>query len=122
MNTTREKHYRIIVCVWASVSAWAAFTHLFMPSIIANAWNWGLAQGMQREIALWNIGFLVVIVRTLIARTPVSQFILPGILTLSSLFAINHALSANWGGVILNLPPLLWALTVKCLTKSRACA
>lgn len=118
MNTKREKNYRILVYVWALVSAWAAMTHLLFPSLIAKSWNWGLAQGMQREIGLWNIGFLVVIVRTLRAKIPVSQFILPGILTLSSLFAINHALSGNWGGVVLNLPVLIWALGIKWITRS----
>lgn len=113
MNSSKDRYYRILIYVWACVSAWAVITHLFLPSIIASNWNWGLDRGMQREIALWNIGFLVVILRTLRARIPVTQFLLPGILTLSSLFLINHALSANWGGVILNLIPLCWALIIK---------
>lgn len=108
----KERYYVLLVLVWALVSLWAAITHLLFPFIISNTWNWGLDKGMQREIAIWNIGFLVITACALKAWVKISQIILPGILTLSTLFALNHALSYNWGGVLLNMPPLILALGI----------
>lgn len=115
----KERYYVILVLIWALVSLWAAATHLLFPFIISNTWNWGLDKGMQREIAIWNIGFLVITVCAFNARIKISQVILPGILILSTLFALNHGLSHNWGGVLLNLPPLILALGIKLFVKDK---
>lgn len=115
--TKKEKYYRILVIIWSIVSLWAAFTHSLFPMIISNSWNWGFDKGMQSEIAIWNIGYLVITIQAFRMNAMISKLIVPGIVTLSTLFALNHAAFSNWNGVLLNLPPLIVALGIALFIK-----
>ena len=79
---------------------------------------WGANHGWQNEIAIWNLGVLIVLLGIFKANSGVERSVLPGLAVLSLCFGANHALAlssspesiSNWAGATMNgLAVLLYA-------------
>ena len=65
--------------------------HTLKPELPARASNWGLSPGWQREIGLWNVGMLVVIVAVLWNGDPNGiRAAVMGVVALTALLGTNH--------------------------------
>ncbi|MFX1276282.1 MAG: hypothetical protein ACFFBP_05575 [Promethearchaeota archaeon] len=86
-----DKLHRIylIVCLIAFISA--CISQLFLPEIIANNSAWVFADGWQREIGIWNLGIIILIIYALWAKNERFNMIITiSIIVITSLFATNH--------------------------------
>ncbi len=54
---------------------------------------WGANKGWQNEIAIWNLGGVVMLVGVLWSNKGVEPFLLPGLFVLSLAFTVNHVVA-----------------------------
>lgn len=101
---------KFIIMVWG-----LGFAGSFVIQSVFQRWfaknsHWGSNVGWQNEIAIWNLGVLVVLVGVLRSNANIESYVLPGLAVLSLFFGINHAVAvlrsprslSNWAGVISN--------------------
>ena len=101
---------RSLVILWMLGFVCAFVVQTAFQSWFAAETLWGANRGWQTEIALWNLGVLVILVGVLRADRGVEAHVLPGLVLLAVCFGINHALAAlaspgslsHWGGAALN--------------------
>jgi len=70
---------------------------------------WGINNGWQNEIAIWNVGMFLVIANVLKTNESIKQLLFP-LALLSLMFAINHSIAlvtctqciSHWMGAIAN--------------------
>ncbi|MCB9520741.1 MAG: hypothetical protein H6699_07695 [Myxococcales bacterium] len=98
------------------VRAWMlGFLGSLIVQTVFQAWfahnsNWGASAGWQNEIAIWNLGVLILLGGVLRANRGVEAWVLPGLAVLSACFCTNHALAlvsapesaSNWAGAGMN--------------------
>lgn len=80
------------------------------PRWFARGTTWGYNQGWQREIAIWNLGMLVLIAALRRENVDPDRSLIAGFAVLSALFGANHLDAAlksprswgNWLGATAN--------------------
>jgi 2-keto-4-pentenoate hydratase/2-oxohepta-3-ene-1,7-dioic acid hydratase in catechol pathway len=78
---------------WSAGFAVATIVQGLAPRRFAARTAWGANEGWQREIAIWNLGLLTIVLRA--RRLPdIDDALLDGFTVLSSLFAVNHLAAA----------------------------
>jgi len=65
---TTKKQYTLYLIFMLIACGGAIVWQLFIPSMGQKFTSWGSSIGWQREIALWNIGIITVILLTLIKK------------------------------------------------------
>lgn len=75
---------------WIAGFAGAAALQCGFPRFIAARSGWGYAHGWQREIAIWNVGMITVILLVRRPDTDIDRSLLSAFLVLSSLLGQNH--------------------------------
>ena len=106
-------NYYIYITLWGIFSFGAFIWQFFLPTIAAMGTIWGVAEGWQREIALWNLAVDFAILITLLHKNHYNARLLTFMLTfLSFLLGANHLHSVisaksdfvlvHWLGFILN--------------------
>lgn len=91
------------------------FSGSFIIQTIFQRWfaknsYWGANKGWQNEIAIWNLGVIIMLAGLLRSNFNVESYVLPGLAVLSTCFGINHAVAlthssasiSNWAGAIMN--------------------
>ena len=77
MNKKRSftKNYKLYLYVMLLAYSGALFWQLFLPQLAASFTTWGSNIYWQREIALWNIGMIVLIIIALKSNHQILQWI-----------------------------------------------
>ena len=79
------------------------FGQLALPAQVGAASAWGIARGWQREIAFWDLGMYIVIIRTLRTNDLVSiRTVAIALVVLQLIVATNHAAAAIQTHAVLN--------------------
>lgn len=91
---TRDKEYTFYLTFMLIACGGAFIWQFFLPHLGGGFTSWGTAAGWQREIALWNVGIISVIIIALITRN--REFM--KILTIQStilcwVLGINHLIT-----------------------------
>ncbi len=76
--------------MWTGAFAVSFVVQSVFQARFASLTLWGLAPGWQNEIAIWNVGMILVITRQLSSEDKAAA-IVPGLTVLSLLFSANHA-------------------------------
>ncbi len=88
-NIDKLHQIYLIVCLFAFI--YASINQLFLPLFVANNSAWVFADGWQREIGIWNIGIIILILYALRVKNEQFNMILTiSIVVISGLFATNH--------------------------------
>lgn len=81
--------------------------------------SWNYVAGWQREIGLWNIGAVILLVLSLNSTSPIAHITIPVICTWSILFGINHLVAylktrahGHLSACVLNFGAVAWALII----------
>ena len=82
---------RLLIALWL-----AGFAASFVMQTVFQGWfatnsAWGVNVGWQNEIAVWNLGVIVMLVGFLRADTGREESLLLGLCVLSLCFGTNHA-------------------------------
>lgn len=94
------KLYNTFLLLWG-IGALISFSiQLVLPLYFASITNWVPSQGWQREIAIWNIGLLyIIIVAYKNTSVELKKRICYGLIFLSFFFAVNHYASLITNGL-----------------------
>ncbi|HAZ14646.1 MAG: hypothetical protein A2X86_06160 [Bdellovibrionales bacterium GWA2_49_15] len=109
---------------WACFSTWAALLQTFLPQRLIEITSWNYAVGWQREIGLWNIGAVLLLLLCLLSSQPTANIAIPVICTWSGLFGVNHLFAyvttkahGHLRAFILNIAADVWALMILLFIK-----
>ena len=97
---------RIFLLLWLIGALLGFILHLFFPYKISNLSFWNSSIGWQREIALWNLGAIFIIIYSLIKNNQsLKKFTITILLFLSSILGTNHIIEImlNKKAIIINL-------------------
>ena len=87
----KKELIRIFLLLWLIGALLGFMLHLFFPYKISNLSFWNSSIGWQREIALWNLGAIFMIVYTLIENNQsLKRFTITILLFLSFILGTNH--------------------------------
>ncbi len=119
----------------------AIFIHIAVGIVVQGAFqtllgegsHWGVNNGWQTEIAIWNLGMAAVLLCIVRSKKNIERDIIPGLILLFMLLGINHLVplikstttpfslttvgSTNWVGFSLNIVAILCAGLVYLLSK-----
>lgn len=91
---TLTTNYKLYLCVMLLAYSGALFWQLFLPQLAISFTTWGSNMYWQREIALWNIGMIVLIIIALKSNNVILQWITTLQSTiLCSVLGFNHLVS-----------------------------
>ena len=97
-NENTSRYYRIYLIFMLIACSGAFIWQFFLPNFAGNYSSWGNSIGWQREIALWNIAIITVIIYALIKRNDEYMKILTIQCTvLCLLLGANHLVSWLFG-------------------------
>ncbi len=120
----KEKYLFLYLLLFLLMTAGAFIWQIFFPEVAQKYSVWGLSQGWQTEIALWNVGIDIGIVTTLIKRNIEYAKILTIIsISLCLLLGGHHliyALTATTGNTSLHWMGAIEVLLIGCGTGTAA--
>ncbi len=102
---------KTLVWLWIIGFVLAAIGQGLFQANVAAGSLWGRNLGWQTEIAIWNIGMILVLLGVLKSNKSVEKNVILGLTVLCTLFGVNHLTAAiksplsyvNWGGFLGNL-------------------
>ena len=123
MNKLLKALFIIVIVAMAS----ATVMQIFIPEYNAERTGFGLAPGWQREIGLWNVAMIVILVRTLISGDKKTiNIVSSGAFVLGFLLGTNHlveyissSMSINLVGAIENYAFILLLIFALMLEKKK---
>ncbi|MGE0764279.1 MAG: hypothetical protein AB7N80_13435 [Bdellovibrionales bacterium] len=114
-----ERYFRYLMISWITFSAWAIVLQSLFRKRLAAITSWNYSPGWQTEIALWNVGAVVLLALSLIAKNQIAHITVPVICVWSTLFGINHLIAyvrtsarGHLNAAILNLGAVVWAAVI----------
>jgi hypothetical protein len=115
----QERHFRYLMISWTFFSFWAVILQTFFQKKLSAMTSWNYVAGWQREIGLWNIGAVVLLILSLNSSTPIAHVTIPVICTWSLLFGTNHLLAyfktrahGHLSASFLNFAAVVWAIII----------
>ena len=105
---------RTFLIMWLVGSLIAFITHLFIPITVSNLSFWNALIGWQREIALWNLSIIIIIIYSLIKDNSISGKLVVFLTIISLLLGTNHLLTLLINKKII-LSNLLNTITNYCM-------
>ena len=100
MNKLLKSLFIIVIVAMAS----AAVMQIFIPEYNAERTGFGLAAGWQREIGLWNVAMIIILVRTLISGDRKTiNIVSSGAFVLGFLLGTNHLIEYISSSMSINL-------------------
>jgi hypothetical protein len=109
---------RTLVILWLIGFAGSFLIQTVFRNQFADLTLWGRASGWQNEIAIWNIGLVLILGSLLKSRMDLNR-IVPGLILLSTCFALNHLIAALQGNFLGNWAGFVTNLFVICLAMAR---
>jgi hypothetical protein len=109
----------LLVDLWLLGFVTATGLQILIPGVLASRTSWGFAPGWQREIALWNIAIIVLILVLRSSLPSADVTILPVLALLSLMLGTNHLIAGikapgktgHWAGVAGNFLGVILYLT-----------
>jgi hypothetical protein len=89
-----------LVILWICGFAFAIVGQSVLQTIFASETYWGLNAGWQNEIALWNVGMVLVLLGVLLSKKGIEPYVIPGLTVLSLGFGINHLVAIIQSGIL----------------------
>ncbi|MGO3325113.1 hypothetical protein [Gordonia sp. (in: high G+C Gram-positive bacteria)] len=121
-DAARRMSPQVAVLAWLMGSSGAMILQAGFARRFARHTSWGFNSGWQREIAVWNLGAIVAGVGAVGQGSNAARAQLRGLVVLSALFSLNHAVAgigsprswshwvgagANGLGIAVGLPVLV---------------
>ncbi len=115
----QERQFRYLMISWTFFSSWAVILQTFFQKKMSSITSWNYVAGWQREIGLWNIGAVVLLILSLNSPNPIAHITIPVICTWSILFGINHLFAyfktkahGHLSACALNFLAVVWAVII----------
>ena len=105
---------KAFLILWLVGSLIAFIAHLFIPITVSNLSFWNASIGWQREIALWNLSIIIIIIYSLIKDNSISGKLVVFLTIISLLLGTNHLLTLLINKKII-LSNLLNTITNYCM-------
>ena len=109
---------KVFLLIWLAGAIIAFILHFFYPNFVSDLSFWTISIGWQKEIALWNLAMILIIVTVLIKKDyKISRFVVLILALISLLLGINHLFELiinnkiviiNLLGAVLNLIMTVW--------------
>ena len=109
---------KVFLLIWLAGAIITFILHFFYPNFVSDLSFWTISIGWQKEIALWNLAMILIIVFVLIKRDyNIFRFVVLILSLISLLMGINHLFELiinnkiviiNLLGAVLNLIMAVW--------------
>ncbi len=84
---------RTLVIIWVIGFVGAGLAMSVLQDTTAVQSCWGANAGWQNEVAIWNLGAVLMLAGILRSKKRVEPYILPGLFVLSLAFTVNHVVA-----------------------------
>mgnify|MGYP001037836766 CR=1 FL=1 len=81
---------RTLVILWIVGFVGAGLAMSVLQETTAAQSCWGANVGWQTEVAIWNLGAILILAGVLRSKKQIEPYILPGLFVLSLAFSVNH--------------------------------
>jgi len=105
MNQYMNKLLTTLFILVTIAMAGAAILQIFFPTFLGGSTEYGMNAGWQREIGIWNLGMITILIGTLLKGSPNTiKIVAAGAAVLGIGFGTNHLVGfLNNTGMYMNL-------------------